>query len=828
MDTSTTTPPATETQVYLARPDLRVDFIEAYGPKTFLLLSALGSMFLLPFSVNSFLQGRSVLAAMIALIVLCLLTNAGALYLGRAKPLAPAFLFGAALVALLAAMYDLGLLGILWAYPAILLFHFALPRRVANVFNIAIVSMAGLSSWTHLGSEVTARVVVTMLLAVLFTNIFSLVADAQHRKEAEQRQRLDLLVRGTNAGTLEWEADGAVTYSPRLREMLGRSYKADASGWDFFNLVHLEDRERVEAQFQAQMGKKSKPYVVRHQPPDDYRLLDITGDPIWVHAESITVADARGRTRRLICTFMDITERVQAMEALLSSHEKVRAQADQLERRNEALREAMRLREEVERIARHDLRTPLSSIASVPALLRERRHYDAQEEELLGLVERSALRVLSMVNLSLDLYKMEAGTYVLRPHAVDLTGLVRTVARDIQAHADSKGVALDLHLPAQPLPAKGEELLCYSLIANVFKNALEASPDGARVRVDVAPARWQDEDAVTLRIHNFGAVPVAVRAKFFEKYASHGKVGGSGLGTYSARLMARVQGGELCMATSEASGTVLQTWLPVWPAAAVPPVEQPGDQDTVAQPGPRRTSPDAGVLLVDDDEYNIMVMRALLPPPPEHIRTAVNGRAAVDSVRRARPDVIFMDLQMPVMDGLEATATIRRLQRERGEPPSFIVAFSAHDDATTREQCREVGFDHYLVKPASRSEVMAVFASAGHAAARHEATPPPASHVVVVDEDLAPLIPAFLESRKALVRELVAAAGQGERDSVRQLAHKLAGSLAMYGFEQAAALARGIEKGAETGEAGRLTEQGSELAALLDLTRFESKAPTFG
>ncbi|MEO5672043.1 MAG: PAS domain-containing sensor histidine kinase, partial [Ramlibacter sp.] len=557
MDT-TNTQPATETQAYPARPDLRADFIEAYGPRTFLLLSALGALFLLPFSINSLMHGRIVLAAMIAVIVVCLLSNAAALYLRRSKPLAPAYLFGAALVALLAAMYDLGLIGILWAYAAVLLFHFALPRRTATFFNLTIVVMAGVSAWIHLGPDVTARVVVTLLLTVLFTNIFSFVADAQHRKGAEQRQRLDLLVRGTNAGTLEWEVRGPVTYSRRLRQMLGRSVTADSADLNFLELVHPEDRERVEAQFHALLRKKGKPHTVRHQPPDDYRLLDVMGDAIWVHAETIAVADGRGRTCRLICAFMDINERVQAMEALLSSHEQVRAQAEQLERQNEALREAMRLREEVERIARHDLRTPLTSIASVPALLRERRHYNVREEELLGLVERSALRVLSMVNLSLDLYKMEAGTYALRPQAVDLAALVRTVVRDIQVHADTKGVSLDLHLPAQRLPAKGEELLCYSLIANLLKNALEASPDGARVRVDVAPAQWQDAEAVTLRIHNVGAVPVAVRAKFFEKYASHGKVGGTGLGTYSARLMARVQNGELCMATSEASGTVLQ------------------------------------------------------------------------------------------------------------------------------------------------------------------------------------------------------------------------------------------------------------------------------
>jgi CheY-like chemotaxis protein len=343
----------------------------------------------------------------------------------------------------------------------------------------------------------------------------------------------------------------------------------------------------------------------------------------------------------------------------------------QLEAQNTALLDAIRLREEVERIARHDLKTPLASIASVPRLLRERRALDPRENELVNVVEGAAMRVLSMVNLSLDLYRMEEGTYRLRTQAVDLATLVHTVSRELQAHARSKHVRLRLDFPARRVYAQGEELLCYSTLANLAKNALEASPEGAEVKVSLV----REDDTVVLTIHNQGEMPPQVRADFFTKYATHGKPDGHGLGAYSARLMAKVQRGELTM-ESGSGGTTLTLRLPRWPGAAPVASDNTG---SISRPSPLTSGPmpELSVLLVDDDEYNIIVLRNLLPSAVLAVRSAVNGRAALECVREERPDVIFLDVEMPVMGGIEAIGVIRALQRERGEEPSTVVAFSA-------------------------------------------------------------------------------------------------------------------------------------------------------
>src|SRR3954468_2535041 len=524
--------------------DIAEGFVEAHRQKIFMGLSVAGTLLLGPFAINNFIQERIVLGVVTTTFVLCLLVNAYAIARTH-RPLVPVMaIFVGSLFGLATAMYHNGLIGVLWVYPGILLFHFMLPRRRANLLNVTLILVTVPLAWLHLGPELTARVAVTLALLVVFTNIFSHIADIQHAREVEQRERLDALVL-------------------------------------------------------------------------------------------------------------------------------------QLEEQNQALRDAFRLREEVERIARHDLKTPLASIATVPRILRERQALRPEDDELLGTVERAALRVLSMVNLSLDLFRMEEGNYRLRAQAVDVGALAHTVARELDAHARSKGLRICLDLPRDTVYAQGEELLCYSTIANLLKNALEASPDGAEVRVSLQRLSDANGDAVALDIHNAGEVPPEVRERFFEKYVTYGKRGGSGLGAYSARLMARVQRGALRMTCAE-GGTTLSLRLPLWHAA--PPVRSAGGRASRQAAVPANALPALSVLVVDDDEYNIVVLKSLLPGPPLAVRTAVNGRVALELVREQRPDVIFLDIEMPVMDGIEAAQEIRAWQREQGEAPSLVAAFSAHDD----------------------------------------------------------------------------------------------------------------------------------------------------
>lgn len=518
-----------------------------------------------------------------------------------------------------------------------------------------------------------------------------------------------------------------------------------------------------------------------------------------------------------VIVLFDITARKNAelqleslARTLRASHDQVAEQAKQLELQNDYLKENVRLREEVERISRHDLKTPVNSIISVSRLLREQKELDSEDEELLTMVERAGYRILNMVNLSLDLFKMEQGTYRFRPRSVELIDLLQKVIADIGNHLATKKIGLRILINENPLAetsevyTRAEELLCYSIAANLLINAVEASPEGCMITISIKTG-----EEILLAIHNQGAVPLAIRETFFEKYATAGKAEGTGLGTYSARLMARIQKGDLMMHTSEDEGTTLTWRLQPAPATEILPLSDSFNLKDNLAGIPLSDMPVLKVLVVDDDEYNLLVMRRYLPSPPFIVETAINGHDALEVAARNLPDVIFMDLEMPIMNGLEATARLRDREKLARQRRCVIIGLSSHDDDEARRHSLEVGCDLYLTKPVTREELQRALlgvtgaGNIGQSPAGADlpaaALPAPvqAEDPVYVDIDLRDSLPSFLQSRREAIEQMTQALTAGNIVQVQQLAHRLAGSFALYGFRWASGHCQYIEREAE-------------------------------
>lgn len=229
-----------------------------------------------------------------------------------------------------------------------------------------------------------------------------------------------------------------------------------------------------------------------------------------------------------------------------------------------AQREMESLREDVERITRHDLKSPLSAVISLPQLIMEEGSLSETQEQFLQMIHDSGQRILEMVNRSLDIYKMERGAYQLQAGAVNLRQVARRVVQDLKHLAQKSLVEVVLDTDQENEPAawnaRGEEMLCYSLLANLMRNAIEATPQGGRVTAQFS--RHSSHCFAT--IHNPLPVPREVEDKFFQKYATFGKQKGTGLGTYSARLMAETMHGSLTMQTDDQKGTTVTLSLPLW------------------------------------------------------------------------------------------------------------------------------------------------------------------------------------------------------------------------------------------------------------------------
>ena len=409
-----------------------------------------------------------------------------------------------------------------------------------------------------------------------------------------------------------------------------------------------------------------------------------------------------------------LVETLQSSERALE--ERVAQRTAELDKKNRDLSQAISAREDVERIARHDIKTPLGSLAAAPAMLRAGHAVSAGDEVVLGMMEKAARRALDMVNLSLDLYRMERGEYVFHPNPVNLGEILASVVMDLSVHAQSKGVCVQIaRLQSENDGTRGsaadrgsgvtvwvqaQDALLYSIVANLTKNAIEAAPDESRVTLTVSEGAM-----VRLAIHNQGEVPLAIRDTFFTKYSTVGKGDGTGLGTYSSQLLARVQGGTLGMESSAAAGTTLflelqRSEAPVAVPVAAPSAPSTPQKRSAATPAVQR------VLVVDDDDFNLMVMESHLPQPPLQVRTAANGRLALAAAMEERADLVIMDIEMPVMGGEEAMRALREYQTAAGQTPSLIVAYSGSDDPQIVEELLAKGFDLFLKKPATAQDIL--------------------------------------------------------------------------------------------------------------------------
>lgn len=233
------------------------------------------------------------------------------------------------------------------------------------------------------------------------------------------------------------------------------------------------------------------------------------------------------------------------------------------------LEENTQLREEVERMTRHDLKNPIGGIINFTDLLLSDDMMTNDQKEMLQTVSDSAHILLSMVNLSMDLYKIEQGTYELQPSRVDLIGIIRRVLNEKGAEITAKQLHVSTTLRrsggsdqhAIEFFVNGDELLCYSMLANLVKNAAEAAPKEGKLAITLGEGEnGQGEVCIT----NSGTVPVAIRDTFFEKYATSGKKSGTGIGTYSAKLIAQAQGGDVAMKTSDTDNeTTISITLPL-------------------------------------------------------------------------------------------------------------------------------------------------------------------------------------------------------------------------------------------------------------------------
>ena len=258
----------------------------------------------------------------------------------------------------------------------------------------------------------------------------------------------------------------------------------------------------------------------------EVHLVRGNGDSRWIRLTVSPVTDESGSPVNFIAALEDVTDRM----------------------------ELERLKENVNQIMRHDLKSPLNGIIAIPGLLLEDGNLTSEQRTMLEALEEGSRRMLRMVNNSLDLFKMERGTFKFNPEPVDVLKVLRSAIKELGPLRRAGDVGIELGVSGagleRPLLVRAEEDLLHSVFANLMTNALEASPPGGTVFIGV-----EANGRGIVRIRNGGAVPTEIRSQFFQKFKTYGKKRGTGLGTYSAKLLADAMGLTLSLSIDDERDT---------------------------------------------------------------------------------------------------------------------------------------------------------------------------------------------------------------------------------------------------------------------------------
>jgi len=296
------------------------------------------------------------------------------------------------------------------------------------------------------------------------------------------------------------------------------------------------------------------------------------------------------------------------------------------------------------------------------------------QKNWLKLIIDSGNQISEMIENSLDIFKMEENTYLFNPSPCNLTDIFQKLSNDLNIPIKQKNISLQMFIDNQPMLSdhafwvSGEFRLLQNLFANLLKNAIEASPEHELVRVFLN----HQKDMSLIRIHNKGIVPEVLRNRFFDRYATHGKKSGTGLGTYSAKLITKTHKGNIRFETDENSGTTLFVTLPY---CSEPEIDKNISEDHYALEK-RDFSLQGKILIAEDNPINQQVINGLLEDHELSLDFVENGQKAVQATESSTYDLILMDMEMPVMDGTQAIHMIRKQYSYEQLP---IIALTAHE-----------------------------------------------------------------------------------------------------------------------------------------------------
>lgn len=476
------------------------------------------------------------------------------------------------------------------------------------------------------------------------------------------------------------------------------------------------------------------------------------------------------------------------------SEEKLKRALEQMER-------AIRARDAFLATVSHELRTPLNAIIGFNSLMLEKDCSPEERTRYHTFARDAGQALLTQVNDLLDMAKIEAGKVELAPLDFDLPLLIESVVNVSLSMAQSQGLQVGTRISKKLRRwVHGDPVRLRQILTNLLSNAMKFTEQGSIL----VSARAIDNRMVEIAVADTGVgIPPDRLEAIFEKFSQADisitrRFGGTGLGLAICRSLARMMGGEVSVESTLGSGSVFSIIVPL----------QAGKACAAAVAAPPRRMRSGRILVVEDQEANAILAKVLLQHMGHDVELAANGVEALNKLMQRKFDVVLMDLEMPLMGGLEATRRIRAMAMPTRNMP--VIAMSASAYATDIARCTAAGMDGHIAKPIG-SEALATMlerwlperranSRTGNAAA---AASPISKLVAEVGYPAAIQVATAFEC--ALLRRLrLFRAERLDLPAIKIEVHNLAGISTTLGFNELTEIARMVE--ARFGQGGQVEE----------------------
>ncbi len=467
----------------------------------------------------------------------------------------------------------------------------------------------------------------------------------------------------------------------------------------------------------------------------------------------------------------------------------------------------------------HEIRTPLNAIVGIADLL-AKTPLSPEQDKYVQIFRRAGDNLLHLVNDILDLSKVEASQLELERTRFSLNDLLEKVTEMVAMRSHEKGLALVCEIaPEVPRDLIGDPTRLRQVLLNLLGNAIKFTESG-EVALRVTPdGDAPGSGALRFMISDTGiGIPDEKLGAVFERFtqadsSTTRRYGGSGLGLTISKRLVELMGGRISVESGVGKGSVFSFAVPleVWAGA-------PRGATVAVGASPELPLPALSILLVEDSPDNRTITLAYLQDTPYRVEVAENGAIALEKFIAGRYDLVLMDRQMPVMDGLTATRAIREWEKANQRPATPIIALTASALKGDQEKFVAAGCTAYLTKPIKQDVLLQAIKehSTIAPASSSERTDRMDTILVHANPKLTDLIPGFLLNRRHDVIAMLDALDRADYETVERLGHGMRGAGGSWGFEGITHIGAALERAGQSADTGASRQCIGELSRYLD------------